>query len=319
MMTAAPYISVIICTYNRDNVFSETLSSFAKMDFSLAGDFELIIIDNNSNDGTAGVANEFCAGHSYARYLFEPQPGLSIARNRGIRESRGEIVVFIDDDVFLDSKWLGEVARAFREHPDAAAFGGKSIPHFETSRPAWVRDSMLGIYGDTQLGDDPRWIDYPNVPFGLNMGFRRHLFDDIGYFNPKLGRIKGSLLSSEEVELFWRISVAGLKVLYVPHALLFHRIPASRVDPNWVIRRYYWQGVSEVVFNQGIHPKSRLKLLTEGVRDLWEAFRAMSGNHLSPRRMLWHYHGVPMADKVDYWMKLGAGWQKLKLTTSFHQ
>lgn len=311
-MVNTPKISIIICTYNRAEVFSETLASFTQMDFSNAGKFELVIVNNNSNDNTAEIATSFCTDHPFARYLFEERPGLSQARNKGILESRGQVIVFIDDDVFLDANWLNAVARVFADQPGAAAFGGKSIPQFEGGRPPWLEEPMNCIYGDTGLGDVPCWMEFPSIPFGLNMGFRRGVFDQIGLFNPKLGRIKGSLLSNEELDIFWRIAQAGLKVYYAPDALLFHRIPANRIDPNWVVERYYWQGVSDVLFEQSIRPHSRTTLLVQGIRNVWGALHAMRGGHISPRRIRWHYKGIPVAHAADFWGKLGTGWQQIK-------
>ncbi len=311
-MTNALNISVVICTYNRAKILADTLVSFSKMSFSDLGAFELVIVDNNSNDETAEITKSFCLDQPYARYLYEEKPGLSHARNKGILESSGNVIVFIDDDVYLDQNWLHAVERVFANHPDAAAFGGKSIPQFENGRPEWLKEWMAGMYGDTGFGDDPRWVEFPKIPFGLNMGFRRWVFDQIGLFNPKLGRVKGSLLSNEEVDIFWRIAQAGLKVYYAPEALLYHRIPASRSDPKWIIERYYWQGISTVVFDQIIHPQSKLALLRGAMKCAWQAFQGFRGGHVSPRQAYWHYLGLSVEYKCLRWYDLGVARQKLR-------
>jgi len=312
-MTGTSNISVIICTYNRSAVLANTLDSFAAMDLPGSDQFELVIVDNNSNDNTAEIAQAFSRLHPYSRYLFEPRPGLSHARNKGILDSLGKVIVFIDDDVFLDKGWLNAVTRTFAEQPGAAAFGGKSVPQFEAGRPPWLPDELLTIYGDTRLGDVPRWMIPPEQPFGLNMAFRRETLEKIGFFNPLLGRIGTKLLSNEEKDFFQRIASAGLKTWYEPSALLFHRIPESRTRPEWVISRSYWQGVSDAVFEQGVHPRSRATLFAAGIHEIWRAVSAMRGRRLSPIKIRWHYSAIPIAHKAHYWEELGRGWHRIRM------
>ena len=128
----------------------------------------------------------------------EPSQGHPLAKNRGIRESRGEIVAFVDDDVFFSSGWLKALASAFERHPEIACIGGKVVPHFEAERPPWIEDEMLWIYGVTRYGDLEREIRFPEIPIGCNMAFRRTVFEKIGDFHMSLGRKPGILLSGDE-------------------------------------------------------------------------------------------------------------------------
>ncbi len=310
---AAPAISVILCTYNRVAVLAETLESFAAQRGADEPSVELLIVDNNSSDDTRKVTERHIASYPNTRYVFEAQPGLSHARNTGISESRGEIAVFVDDDVYFDPGWLCAVIDCFEKRPEAAAMGGRSEPIFEAGRPSWLSDEMLMIYGDTRLGDQARWMVPPEQPFGLNMAFRREVFEKIGFFDPSLGRIGKKLLSNEEKDYFHRLARASLKVWYDPDALLFHRIPTSRTQQEWVISRYYWQGISDAIFDQGAHPRSRAALLSEGVGEVWRALSAMRGQQLSPRKIRWHYLGISLIAKADYWEVLGRGWSKIRM------
>jgi hypothetical protein len=140
---------------------------------------------------------------------------------------------------------------------DAMGAGGKSIPRFEGSTPSWISTKVLALYGSTNSGDAVKRMIFPDHPFGLNMVFRREVFQSAGLFNVTLGRIKKSLLSNEEYELFYRIDRAKLPVFYTPLAIIYHRIPAARTRKSWVLRRYYSQGVSDMVFAQIAKPWSR--------------------------------------------------------------
>jgi glycosyltransferase involved in cell wall biosynthesis len=231
--------------------------------------FETVVVDNNSTDSTHAIVEEFRSNSTLnIKHLFEPSPGLSFARNRGIRKSSGRIIAFIDDDVYLDRNWLKEIWRVFTDHPDIHCAGGNSIPIFDTAKPDWLDDSLLNIYGSTRSGDFGKYMQYPEHPFGLNMAFRRQAFDRAGLFNVRLGRIKKSLLSNEEKELFFRISQIGLKTFYTPKAILYHRVPKERLEMQWILRRYFGQGLSKVAFEQLVNKKSRLELLSDAIAHL---------------------------------------------------
>ncbi len=298
-------ISVVICTYNRADMLADTLESFLKLKKPAEYKYELLIVDNNSNDRTNEIVAQYENSHTNIRYVFEPLAGLSFARNRGISEARGNIVAFVDDDVFFDCNWLIELSNILSDHPEAACFGGKSIPKFEAEIPDWYENEFLQVYGSTNSGEVIKWMEFPEHPFGLNMAFRRDIFEQIGAFNTQLGRKKKNLLSSEELDIFWRVNNCGLKVIYSPHALLYHRIPAERISKEWIISRYYWQGISDIVFHQTVAPRSRLALIKEALQLAFKLSRHIRGNHLSPRKVYWHYQSAKLPAKAHQARFLG--------------
>jgi glycosyltransferase involved in cell wall biosynthesis len=307
-----PNISVVICTYNRGEVFRDTLSSFAGMDIPEPDVAELLLVDNRSTDATKEIAHRFIAeGAVPTRYIYEPRQGLSHARNCGIENSRGNLVAFVDDDVYFDRGWLTAVLQAFAGQPEAAALGGRSTPLFAGGRPSWMIDRFLTLYGDTRFGEQSRWLTFPEHPFGLNMAFRKEVLDDVGRFDPDLGRKKRNLLSNEENELFERIASSGRKVYYCAEALLRHRIPESRVDPGWILERYYWQGISEQVQSRRYDPQSKSDLFMDAVKETWRSLRTLTGGHLSPRKIRWHYRGIALPNKAWNYYRLGKARQKL--------
>lgn len=255
-------ISVVCCTYNRDRVFEETVRSFLACGTDAVA-HELLLVDNNSTDRTREIGERFAAGLGpRVRYVNELRQGHPLAKNRGIREARGTIVAFIDDDVLLAPGWLDALSSAFARHPAIACVGGKVVPRFEGARPAWLCDEMLWIYGVTHYGDGERELRSPEVPIGCNMAFRRSVFDAVGEFHGALGRSPGSLLSGDEDHFLLRAERAGLRTLYVPDMVVTHRIPAERLSRDWVLRRFYWGGVSDVAKRElGDAPSSRPSLV----------------------------------------------------------
>ncbi|MGD8380729.1 MAG: glycosyltransferase, partial [Syntrophobacterales bacterium] len=90
-------ISVIVCTYNRAELLGGTLRTLCHQTLDTS-EYEVIVVDNNSTDNTREVVDEFCRRSSNVRYCFEPQQGLSHARNQGLQEAKGKYVAYIDDD-----------------------------------------------------------------------------------------------------------------------------------------------------------------------------------------------------------------------------
>ncbi|MEI6145320.1 MAG: glycosyltransferase [Methylococcales bacterium] len=299
-----PKISVIICTYNRADILKATLSSFldcARTDIVC----ELLVIDNNSSDNTKEVVMSIAEKDSTIKYYFESKQGLSEARNSGIKLSKGVIIAFVDDDVYFDPFWLIEVVRIFQDYPEASCMGGKSIPQFEIGKPDWITDNLLTLYGSTNSGDTIKWMLYPEHPFGLNMAFKRAAFDQIGVFNLGLGRKKKNLLSNEESEVFWRVNQTGLRVIYTPKALLHHRIPHERTRKEWVLSRYYWQGISSIVFDQLVAPQTKWVLFKEAISQGWGLLRQCTGMHWLPRKAYWYYKVAKFQERCYQANKLG--------------
>lgn len=297
-------ISIVICTYNRASILKDTLSSFLECNRTDI-DYELLVIDNNSSDSTKEVVKPFTEKFSTIKYHFESKQGLSEARNLGISLSLGDIIAFVDDDVYFEPSWLIEVMRIFQDYPEASCMGGKSIPQFESGKPEWIENEFFGYYGSTNSGDVTKWMLYPEHPFGLNMAFKCNVFHRIGLFNENLGRKKKNLLSGEESEFFFRVQQANLKVIYNPRALLYHRISSERTSKEWILLRHYWAGISSIIFDQLIAPESRQTLLKKAIRDGWELLLQSTGKHWLPRKVYWNYKATKFPVRCYQSKKLG--------------
>lgn len=295
-------ISVIICTYNRGRILHETVRSF--LDCHSDGiDYELLLVDNNSTDETREFAESLAAKNPLVRYLFEPSQGLSYARNSGIRASHGQIVVFVDDDVYFSPNWLTAVASVFERHIDVACIGGKVVPHFDFGRPKWIVDNLLWIYGVTRYGDHEREIRFPEIPIGCNMAFRRTVFEQIGIFHTSLGRKGKNLLSGEENHFLLRTAKAGLKTIYSPDIQISHRIPAARTIQEWVLKRFYWEGISEIVMRQlDDEPLSRKALAKQAITTVFSLFYRVA-SLLTSRKVF--SKSASFEKKLDICYKLG--------------
>ena len=298
-------ISVIICTYNRERMFEETIRSFLDCRTDTI-EHELLLLDNNSTDKTSEVGLGFAARYPWIRYIYEPIQGLSHTRNRGIRESRGEIVSFLDDDVYFSPGWMEAIASSFERHPDVACIGGKVVPHFEGDRPSWLEDDLLDVYSVARYGDHEREIQPPEYPIGCNIAFRRSVFERLGGFPTSLGRKAGNLLSNDETYFLLCVVNAGLKLLYSPDAQVSHRISAERTTQHWLLRRWYWQGISDVAMRQiGEDPLPRKILAKQAIKTIRGLLRQGKNTAGSLSAKSRRDGKVPFRKQIEIWRQLG--------------
>ena len=109
-------ITVILCTYNRSRYLRTALDSVAASILPASVSWDVLVVDNNSNDQTREVVKEYCAKYpEHFKYLFEPTPGKSHALNSGIREAAGDVLAFMDDDVTVEPTWLQNLTAALHE------------------------------------------------------------------------------------------------------------------------------------------------------------------------------------------------------------
>jgi glucosyl-dolichyl phosphate glucuronosyltransferase len=241
---APPEISVVIGTLNRADTLERSIRSLLAQDGIERA--EILVVDNGSTDATAQVVAALSATSPHVRYVREPKLGLSNARNKGIAEARGALVAFFDDDATAEPGWLKALLGAFELEPDIGAAGGPILVGWPAGKPNWMPASCEGYYGHCNYGDRKVQLSYPQYPYGSNMVIRRELLRKIGGFRNELGLKGKDLMSAEELDLFARLDKMGQKVVYEPHALIWHWVPPTRVTRKWLARRVFKHGVSSV-------------------------------------------------------------------------
>ena len=222
-------IDVVICTWNRCRLLAQTLEHLQELDVPHDHDWQVIVIDNNSTDDTAATLQRF-AGRLPLRAIFEPRPGQSHARNRAVAEATGDYLIWTDDDVLVDRRWLAAYAQAFERWPTAAFFGGPIEPWFEGTPPRWLADHWRNVahaFSVRELGDVPFPFDDSQVPYGANCAFRADVQRRYSY-DPSLGLRPGANVRGEEVKVMRQMLADGLTGWWVPEARVRHYIPRDR-------------------------------------------------------------------------------------------
>jgi len=262
-------VSFIIATYNRAGGIIQTLTSLLGQSVDPAL-MEVVVADNNSRDDTAARIRDFAAAHPQMKlvYAFEPNQGLSWARNCAIDHSHGELLIVVDDDELIDPALAQTYLDFFDAHPEAAAAGGGVVPRYGIERPRWFSPWIEElISGAFSLGNKVHEFRGERYPRGGNFCIRRSMIERYGDFNTDLGRKGNRAFSGEEKDLLGRLTRGGEKLFYLPGAIIEHLIPDDKLTDEYFRRVSRSLGESERVRTLGMSRLSYAKrLVLEGVK-----------------------------------------------------
>jgi glucosyl-dolichyl phosphate glucuronosyltransferase len=240
-------ITVILCTYNRCQTLARALESAAALRLPESVEWEVLVVDNNSTDQTRQVIEGFCCRYpGHFRYLFEKRQGKSYALNAGIQEARGDVLAFTDDDVTFEPTWLQNIT-ACLERGDSVGAGGRTYPQEAFSAPRWLglgNPHALGPFAMFDLGGEPGELTEP--PFGNNMAYRREAFEKYGGFRTELGPRPGSEIRGEDTEFGQRLLSAGERLRYEPSAIVYHAVPAHRIQKAYFLDWWFDKARAEI-------------------------------------------------------------------------
>jgi glycosyltransferase involved in cell wall biosynthesis len=229
-------ITVILCTYNRSESLRTAMESVAASVLPSAVEWEVLIVDNNSQDETRSVVQEFSRRFPKRfRYLFEGKQGKSFALNSGIREAHGSVIAFLDDDVTMEPTWLYNLT-ANLSGKEWAGAGGKIILQWPAGVPDWLAtDGPFARHGFPGFDQGPIAKELEGPPFGCNMAFRKEMFEKHGGFRTDMGPTPTSQIRSEDTEFGRRLQRAEERLRYEPDAVVYHPVPMSRMNQKYFL------------------------------------------------------------------------------------
>jgi len=235
-------VSAILCTYNRSQSLTRALESLTHTMVPDGFEWEVLVVDNNSTDQTAPIVEDFCGRYpGRFRYLFEARQGKSYALNTGIREARGSVLAFVDDDVIVEPDWLQNLTSTLLDQSWAGC-GGRILPERGFVPPYWLAiEGPCNLVGALCAYFDPGDVpgDLKEPPFGANMAFRKEMFDKYGYFRTDLGPFPDKKIGFEDTEFGRRLMQAGERLRYVPTAVVYHEVPAYRVRKEFLLEWWF--------------------------------------------------------------------------------
>ncbi len=332
-LQTAPFVSVILATRDRPDRLARCLPSLLSLRYP---DYEVIVVDNApSTSATADFIQQRYADEPGIRYVREDRPGLSLARNRGIQEARGEIIAFTDDDVVVDTYWLAGLVRGFGTLENVACVAGLILP-LELETPAQF---LFEAQGGLSHGFSRRIFDLrehhqknPSYPYiagacsagaGASMAFTASFLRSEGGFDPALGA--GSpTCGGEDVVAFLHVILHGYRLVYDPASLIYHQ---HRRDYTALQKQLYGYGIAYTAYLTRIlidHPLLILDCLSRFVRSLFVLWRHRAGTPMSAEK------ATPIPQELKLLRRKGqlrgpltyirsrwsSGWRRKKLASS---
>jgi glycosyltransferase involved in cell wall biosynthesis len=220
---AVPQVSAVICTRNRGDKIASAVTSVLACDHP---SFDLTIIDQSTDDLTRDAVAKIAAEDPRVRYVHSTEPGLSRAYNNGVRQTRGEILVFTDDDCLVDPDWITNIVKAFESEPDGDLLYGRVVAA-GTGEDDVALTPALHLSAPERLA---KGEGYKVWGMGADFAARRRLFARAGYFDEMLGG-GGPLWSSQDYDLAYRTYKAGGVILLRPEVYVRH--DGRREDEDW--------------------------------------------------------------------------------------
>jgi glycosyltransferase involved in cell wall biosynthesis len=246
-MTVAhlPYmrVSVVLCTYSLDRYpeFQEAANSVLEQTYD---DVELVVIVDGKEEVYDEIAADYGDIDNTQVHCNDRNRGLSYSRNRGAELATGDVVAFLDDDAVADSEWIAALVDGYERH-DVHSVGGKLVPDWLDGEATHLPAEFYFLIGATYRGF-PNSEGYVRNTFSSNLSFRRDTFLELGGFEEDMGKRGENNLQGGETQLCSRLhETTGERVLYVPDAVVEHKIYSYRTDRTWLLERSFWQGYSK--------------------------------------------------------------------------
>ena len=237
-----PELSVIICTHNPQADYLRRVLDALKAQTLPREQWELLLVDNASREPLASTWD--LSWHPRARHIREDELGLTPARLRGIRESTGELLVFVDDDNVLRSDFLANALAISREFPFLGAWGGNVEGEFEQEVPDWLKPHLHALA--VRKVDRDYWSNYyadnRSMPFGAGLCARKLVA--VAYAQAiisrpasrRLGRRGSSLVSGEDIDLALTAYDSGFGTGLFHKLQTTHIIPKGRMTVDYLCR-----------------------------------------------------------------------------------
>ena len=247
-------VSIIICAYNAAKRIIPTLQHLQKQQFSKPVDWEVIVVDNASVDNTSVIASEVWNQDPVTNFsvVREEKPGLMYARQRGLESANYEIVSFIDDDNWVESRWVQKVADLFAMNEKIGACSGKSEAVFESVAPEWFPFFEDSFAVGRQANESGIVDDKKGYLWGAGFSFRKSLWFTLqkkGFKNLTVGRQGKNIYAGEDTELCYAFRLLGYQLYYNNDLSLKHYMPEGRMNFSYLEKMSKGFGMANVHLN----------------------------------------------------------------------
>jgi len=297
-----PAISVAICTHNpRLDYLSRVLNALRSQDLPLS-EWELLVIDNASTKTVSQCAD--LSWHPLARFVIEPELGITSARLRAMREFAGELLIFFDDDNVMAGDYLQRCVNLFSERPDVGAVSGCLMPEYESPPPDWFGpyESWIAVRRITTS----RWSNFTDSrsePVTAGMCLRRNVataFVTACVANPLmsvLDRRGTGLFCGEDVAIAKTAMRLGYSVGQFAELRVLHLIPTRRTTPAYLFSLYRHMCASGHLMGW-VDGNGQEPIRVSWRTLLRSAYRFVRGNNIRRRIVIEELRGFQMARRI---------------------
>jgi len=255
-------VSVVIPTFKRPNTIGRAVEKI--LENTVQPD-ELIVVDQSPDDLTFKALVTFIDAGKVT-YIKEAFPSLSKAKNIGWRKAEGDVIAFTDDDATVDPKWIETNKQSFEQKTlNIGVLGGKVVPLYEEKNTNWTFpkkwEYFLPVYDQGNILENFREGAFPA---GVNYSIHRFLLDKSNGFDETIGPQAGRRIQipCEDAELALRLKQNGFNLVYNPHCVVYHPVPLSRQNPEFLNRRVLEDGACSAYFQIKKNPSSISYLLS---------------------------------------------------------
>jgi len=268
-------LTIAICTHNRANILKLTLPYL--IDYWQDG-VELLLIDNASTDNTKVVFEKMSIKN--ARYIYEPQIGLSIARNRAIQEAQSNWIIFLDDDAKILPDTISKAIELTNKYSDYGMIGGVYTPWYIDEKPKWIPDSFGSNLPNFDEFRDSKSVD-DILPTGNIMLLNKQVIKIIGQFMENLGMKGENIGYGEETDIAIKAINHNIKVGIEPNWRIEHLVASYKFKLSWQLNAIIEHGKadekienSNILYRIFMFLKSILGLLIKKIPiDTYKLFR----------------------------------------------
>src|SRR3972149_1442400 len=260
-------VSIIISTYSKDR-YDDLIDLLGRINSQTYDNMEtIIIVDNNK------ALYDIIVGNIVKNKMFErldirvvintKNVGLSYNRNIGINNSTGDIIAFIDDDAIPDYRWIENIVRTFNiNYKEIGAISGYMSPLWRENDNSmhWFPKELFWMVGCSYVMTPDHQCEVERG-FGSNMAIKKDTFDKVGLFNEELGVKGNKWVGGEDTDMYLRIKNSGMKIMFTPDAIVFHKIHKSKIGIINLIKRAFNGGFSVAMMKSIC--KYEIKISTE--------------------------------------------------------
>lgn len=295
-------LSVVICTYNGAGRVPDVLDRLKVQEGTEDVTWEVVVVDNNSDDDTERVIRRYQSDWPEAyplRYVFEPKQGKTFAIKRAFREAKGALIGFLDDDNVPARDWVVEAHAFGRAHRKVGAYGSCIFPEYEEEPPEGVR----GIEGVFAIVRNEQAHQYPTggrlgrmfAP-GAGLVIRKQAWQESVPEKLSLAGPRGSSSMGlhEDMEVQWHLHRGGWEVWHNPAMRIRHKLPARRFEEEYLMRffkelalsRYRYRMLTYASWQRPVMITAYMASdLLKLVRDFYEYHRASQSSLTAKCRM----------------------------------